>query len=127
MKAKKLSWALALSIFALCSCSSISKQTGITKEAVMGAHVTKTTKAHYPLTYPDTVTLTHKSKLNTPYKVIGKIKVNRHSFVGTKRQQAIIDDLMKNFAAFTGGNAVIHIRSNEKVVTGEIVRLTNGV
>ncbi len=74
-------------------------------------------------TNPTSVLLVKQNSQNNKYQKIGVIKVANHNFVGIKRQEADIDELLQAHAANLGGNAVVDIHSTPKDVYGTVVKL----
>ncbi len=75
-------------------------------------------------TNPTTVLLVKQNLQNNKYQKIGVIKVANRNFVGIKRQEADINELLQAHAANLGGNAVMDIRHTPKNVYGTVVKLT---
>lgn len=74
-------------------------------------------------TNPTTVLLIKQNLQNKKYKKIGTIKVASYNFVGVKKQEADINDLLQVHAANLGGDAIIDIHSTPKAVYGTVVKL----
>lgn len=55
------------------------------------------------------------------YHQVGTIKVYNHNASGIKRQQATIDDLLREQAAAKGGNAVIKIKQHNHYTLGTAI------
>ena len=113
---------LAMSL-TLCSCSSLHGNAQSTNTAGTKTKIA-TTKTYSP-TVPESVVLSAKPKLQTPYKVIGEVNVDRYNFVGVKRQQAVMNDLFRKEAAKIGGNAVINMQKNHHFASGEVIRFVS--
>ncbi|MBU0455746.1 MAG: hypothetical protein ABIH77_06150 [Pseudomonadota bacterium] len=118
---KRLPCIVFLSLL-LSACSSTTNVAQHTEDFVAGKHIEKKTCTAYAPVIPESVELTKASKLNKKYQVLGMLSINRYNLVGTKRQEANIEDIMKACAGKIGGNAVIHIRYSNKTATGTIVR-----
>lgn len=56
-----------------------------------------------------------------PYTVVGTAVVSEYNHSGIKRQEACIRDAMRNKAAKMGGDAVIHLDKDGKMVRGTVV------
>ncbi|SRR5579883_1577978 len=56
-----------------------------------------------------------------PYKVIGVEHISEYNMGGNKRQEANIQDGMRELAAAMGGDAVINIKKDSKIITGTVV------
>jgi len=108
----------------LCGCAS-SMQGKTNQEDNTGIKTKVASTKTYSPTPPESVVLSSKPKLNTPYKVIGSVSVNRYNFVGVKRQQAVINDIFRQEAAGIGGNAVINIQDNKKLASGDVIRFVS--
>jgi hypothetical protein len=63
----------------------------------------------------------HGQKPAEPYQVIGTETISKYNFVGVKRQEASIRDVMRKLAASMGGDAIINIKHQDKTVTGTVV------
>lgn len=76
---------------------------------------------------PMNVTLfTNGKKPTAPFKIIGTETVSKYNFVGIKRQEAHIRDVMRNLAANLGGDAVINISHQDKNIVGTVIALEEG-
>lgn len=109
--------------FILAGCATVKQLSSETKSAISGEKIKKTTHAHYAPINPTAVLLTAIKPSHVKYQSIGSIEVSLYNFVGNKRQQATINDLLQEGAAKIGGNAVVNIHQNKHVASGEIVRL----
>jgi hypothetical protein len=67
------------------------------------------------------VSLITKPIVNRPYKVLGIATVSKYNVAGFKRQEATIRDIMREFAASMGGDALINIKTDEKTISGTII------
>jgi hypothetical protein len=109
---------------ALTSCASLgndpSNDQAVTKAAAKT--VAKSPAHQVPPKNPLTVSFYPKgNNPKHPFKVIGTETVSKYNTVGIKRQEAIIRDAMRKIAAAMGGDAVIDITHDQKVVTGTVV------
>ena len=109
---------------------------GLTLVGCAQTHVTDTattTTTHQTVTKlphvdkdPMTVSFySHATPLKKQYTVIGKETVSKYNVAGLKRQQAVIHDAMRKVAAAMGGDAVINIEHNNKVVTATVITYEN--
>jgi len=57
-----------------------------------------------------------------PYQVLGEGRVSKYNHGGIKRQIAYIHDKIRDIAASMGGDAVINLKDDKKIVTGTVVR-----
>jgi hypothetical protein len=66
------------------------------------------------------------TQISHNYKVIGTGIVSKYNTVGIKRQEASIQDNMRKIAAAMGGDAIINVTRNNKVVSGTVVSFDEG-
>lgn len=62
-----------------------------------------------------------QKSLNKPYTVLGKAAISRFNPGGIKRQEAYMREAMRDLAASMGGDAVINLDKNGKMVTGTVI------
>jgi len=55
------------------------------------------------------------------YTVIGEATVSKYNVAGIKRQKAVIQDRLRELASSMGGEAIIHLQSDDSYVTGIVV------
>jgi hypothetical protein len=67
------------------------------------------------------VSLITKSSIDRPYKVLGVATVSKYNIAGFKRQEATIRDIMREFAASMGGDALINIKTDDKTISATII------
>jgi hypothetical protein len=67
------------------------------------------------------VSLITKPSIDRPYKVVGKATVSKYNVAGFKRQEATIRDIMREFAASMGGDALINIQTDDKTISATII------
>ena len=116
---------LSLLCFVMTGCETTQHITQQTKQTVDGVQVVNISKRQYSPTNPECVFFIKGKKLNTSYQKIAVISVDHYNLVGIKRQQAIIDDLLKNNAASLGGNAIIDVHENDGKIVGHVIRFTD--
>jgi hypothetical protein len=105
---------------ALTSCSSLG--TDSNNDQAAAKTVIKAPAHKTPPKNPLTVSFYPKgNNPKHPFKVIGTETVSKYNTVGIKRQEAIIRDAMRKLAAAMGGDAVIDITHDQKMVTGTVV------
>jgi hypothetical protein len=59
------------------------------------------------------------------YLVLGNETISKFNQNGIKRQKANIHDLLRNIAASMGGDAVINLRYDQKMVSGTVIKYKN--
>jgi hypothetical protein len=59
------------------------------------------------------------------YKVLGQESISKFNQSGIKRQKANIHDLMRTIAAAMGGDAVINLKYDKKIVSGTVIKYEN--
>lgn len=106
---------------AITSCSTLSNEQPIDKttscKTIAKSHKTKRQPKN-PLTvsfYPKGI------NPKKPFTIIGTETVSKYNMVGIKRQEGVIRDYMSQIAAAMGGDAVINITHNNKIVSGTVV------
>ena len=97
-----------------------------TNQIITGSKITKKSTKHYSSTTPNSVILLASNNIaNKHYTTIADISINRYNMVGVKRQEAVLNDLMRKNAAFLGGNAIINIHKNHHKKSGQVIRFVS--
>ena len=109
--------------FTLTSCASIDQpKNNLTHPtAVTSPRTSPTCTTTRKKKNPLAVSLYTNSKPKLAYDVIGEESVSRYNQGGNKRQEAIIRDGMRELAANMGGDAVINLKYNGKVISGTVI------
>lgn len=81
-----------------------------------------TTNENYPAKNPTHVSLyKNEQKPKNPYRIIGIAKVSKFNLMGMKRQETLVNEMMKNLAASIGGDALININNNKDNMQANII------
>jgi hypothetical protein len=84
--------------------------------------VTTTTTESYPSKPVQTVSLYNNEKTpHTAYRIIGIATVSKFNLFGMKRQDDILNDMIKKLAASIGGDGLININSNEEKIEANVI------
>ncbi len=62
-----------------------------------------------------------KTQPKLAYEVIGKATVSKFNDAGIKKQEAILEDSLREMVAAMGGDAVIHITHDESSIVGTVI------
>ena len=104
--------ALILSAALVASCSTESSKSNYYRSSADSNLVASPTAVVYS---PSSVVIYTPEHLpNESYEVVTTIKVSRYNEFGIKRQEAQVNQLLKEQACSLGGNAVILIESSDK-------------
>lgn len=113
----------------LSACSTIKAEhpVDITKTEKPAATTCQKAKAKVKATCPKNknpinVSLyTKGEKPKNSYKILGIEAVSKYNRVGIKKQEACIHDSLRSLAAKMGGDAVINIKYDKKIVEGTVI------
>jgi hypothetical protein len=71
---------------------------------------------------PEAIAFFHnEKKVLTPYRIIGIATVSKYNLIGKKRKEATMHDLLKQFAASMGGDALIHIDKSKNAMQAHVI------
>lgn len=107
--------------FALASCSSINAEQPTNSQAQNAVKNTPPIQKCKKKKNPMDVSFYTREMIPPSYKVVGKASVSQYNAGGSKRAEAMIHDAMGNVAASMGGDAIINIKRNDKIVTGTVI------
>lgn len=79
------------------------------------------TSHHKPKSKHGVAFYTKPSHIKHPYRIIGKETISRYNFIGLERQGRTIDELLRNWAASMGGDAVINITADKQKIEGTVI------
>ncbi len=125
MKIAKVVLLIPIVFLILSSCTTVQDISTKTKDIFTRHGVTRVKGKAYSPTNPHFVVLTTVKVITRPYEVIGHVSVKRYNLVGIKRQQGVIDDLMKEDASKIGGNAIVNIKKTMKTEIGDVIRFNS--
>lgn len=110
--------------FLLGSCSSTGQSpTQLASNFIYQQKIVPTTKNTYPAKNPQKITLyTNEQKPLTPYRIIGVATVAKHNLIGMQREEATLNDMIKNLAASMGGDGLINVSTNEEFMEANIIQ-----
>ncbi len=106
----------------LSACSTLDNSSSIFKKQKKQPMVSQTALNQKD---PLNVAVFNNTQPTTPYTVLGKAIISEYNPRGIKRQEACVHDAMRNLAATMGGDAVINLNKNDKIITGTVIAFEN--
>lgn len=85
-------------------------------------HVVAITHETYPAKNPLQVSLYDNNQSpHTAYRIIGIATVSKYNLLGTERQNATLNTMLKKLAASIGGDGLINVKTNEESMQGHVI------
>ena len=77
---------------------------------------------YYPAKNPQTVAMYNDNQSpHTAYRVIGIATISKYNLLGSPRQDATMNVMMKNLAASMGGDGLINVSENSDAMQAHII------
>ncbi|TAK76602.1 MAG: hypothetical protein EPO11_03995 [Gammaproteobacteria bacterium] len=110
-------------VFLLGGCSTTNQSTPrVASNFINRQQVTPATNDIYPSKNPQTVAVyTDTHKPHAAYRVIGTASVSKYNLLGMKRQDATVQEMMKNLAASIGGDGLIDVKTNDESMQARVI------
>lgn len=92
-----------------CASSTIPSSTQYASNMIHRQKVVKTTKEKYPPKKSQLVTFFNNETPQKAYRIIGVATVSKYNLFGIPREEAMLNNMMKDLAASIGGDGIINI------------------
>lgn len=104
-----------------CSSTTIPSSTQYASNMIHRQKVVKTTKEKYPPKKSQSVTFFNKEIPQKAYRIIGVATVSKYNLFGIPREEAMLNDMMKDLAASIGGDGLMNISQNGDSLQANVI------